>query len=419
MVGARAAVGHAAADGRAAVRHVRALLVLEERAGARDEDVVGGGKRRAVRVVDPVVGRDRIRAAQPVVAGALGQAGRVVAHRAEGRVEDVDRAAAGRELHVVRVAVRIVVGVGPARRAAARVVVGRGEGVTVRLVAAPGLNRAPEALAVQLRAGEHGPARRQGHPAGPVALADRVARRMGRAQVEAADPVVGLRAAHRHRLDVDRLRGPRRGDRVEPEDPHEERLDRGRDRDVELARVGPAVERILDRGDRHPTPGRVAVLGRLGNRVGVGAGGVPGQVDRSGQRGGIGRSLDAQAVGPVPRHVDDDRDDPDQGNDRAGEDHQHLALLGLRSPAGRDRSRRVDIRIQTHGVISSRWRVTVTSRRGRGSGHDEVDRVPQHIDLPGRRVVAAGDLVFNLPPAGLGLPSRQQSGRAIRRSAVG
>ena len=42
------------------------------------------------------------------------------------------------------------------------------------------------------------------------------------------------------------------------------------------------------------------------------------------------------------------------------------------------------------------------------SGHDQVDRVAQDVDLAGRRVVAARDLVLDLPPARLGLAAGQQ-----------
>ena len=110
---------------------------------------------------------------------------------------------------------------------------------------------------------------------------------------------------------------PGRGDRVDPEDTHEERLNRRRDRDVELTRVGAAVGRVLEWRDnqcRRRSSSRSSAASASAYSVGVRR--AAGQVDRAGEGRGVGGTLDPQGVGPVPGHVDDDRDDAEEGDDR-------------------------------------------------------------------------------------------------------
>ena len=146
------------------------------------------------------------------------------------------------------------------------------------------------------------------------------------------DPVVVQRAAHRDRQLVLRLGRARCRDRVDPDEPHEERTDRRREGDVQL----PVVRRVRLRADpgqrrrrgraRHAGVGqRVAVLaGRLDGE-GLRSRDVARQADDPGQGRGVRRSLDAQGVGPVPGHVDHDRTEAEERDEPPGEDHEHLA----------------------------------------------------------------------------------------------
>ena len=140
----------------------------------------------------------------------------------------------------------------------------------------------------------------------------------------AEDAVVVLGAAHRHREDILRLRVPRRVERVDPEHAREERVDRAAHGDPQASVVG----RILERrhGDAADAV-RVAVLDGLGACRRDRGADVAGQVDHAREGRGVGRALHAQAVRPVPRHVDDDRAQADEQDDRHREDDDDLAAL--------------------------------------------------------------------------------------------
>ena len=154
----------------------------------------------------------------------------------------------------------------------------------------------------------------------------------GLASLVEAHAVVVLRAAHRDGQDVVGLRGPLGVPRRDPDRACEVRADRTADRDQQP----PVVRRILDRGDHDATDAvRVAVLG------GFRAGGGHGLTDLARQEhdacecGGIGGSLHAQVVRPVPGQVDDGRGEQHEEEHRPGEDDGNLAAFPRPSADGR------------------------------------------------------------------------------------
>ncbi len=73
---------------------------------------------------------------------------------------------------------------------------------------------------------------------------------------------------------------------------------------------------------------RVSVCTRGLDGEGLRAGDVARQADDPGQRRGVGCSLDAQGVGPVPGHIDHHGAKAEERDEPAGEDDEDLAARG-------------------------------------------------------------------------------------------
>ena len=131
----------------------------------------------------------------------------------------------------------------------------------------------------------------------------------------------------------------------------EERIDAARDGHVQAAPIGGVLE---GRHGHTVRARRVAILGRLGARRGVGQAGIAGQVDGTRERRGVGRALHPLVAVPEPRDVGDDGDRADHREGQQREQHQGLAALAPprhRWHAGRSRRRRE----QRTGPVHEWW----------------------------------------------------------------